>query len=99
MRVDVSTDGGSYPVFVGDGASSGICDLVAGNAPGGRVGLISDTNVGPLHAERIAEACRQQGLDVVLQTFPAGESSKTRRQWSELTDGLLDFGLGRDGCV
>lgn len=98
-RVVVSTTGGSYPVLVGDGVSGDVADLAGESAPGGRVGLITDTNVGPLHAERIAEACRRRGLNVLVQTFPAGESSKTRRWWSDLTDGLLNFGLGRDGCI
>ncbi len=99
MRIDVPTAGGSYPVFVKEGAAEAVPDLAGDHAPGGKVGLVSDSNVGPLHAERLAEACRQRGLDVYLQTFPAGEASKTRRQWSELTDALLDFGLGRDGCI
>lgn len=99
IRIDVAAAAGGYPVLVGAGASSSLPQLARAHAPGGRVGLVSDSNVGPLHAERIAEACRQEGLAVSLQTFPAGERSKTRTRWAELTDAFLDFGLGRDGCV
>lgn len=99
LRIDVATANGHYPFLVGAGASEALPELAREHAPGGRIGVISDSNVGPLHAERIAEACRRQGLEVSLQTFRAGEASKTRRQWAEITDALLDFGLGRDGCV
>jgi len=34
-----------------------------------------------------------------LLEFPAGESSKTRRAWAELTDRMLESGLGRDTVV
>jgi 3-dehydroquinate synthase len=34
-----------------------------------------------------------------LLTVPPGEAQKSREQWSRLTDGLLDLGLGRDGAV
>ncbi|MGD8730145.1 MAG: 3-dehydroquinate synthase, partial [Gemmatimonadota bacterium] len=34
-----------------------------------------------------------------LFTFPAGESSKTRKSWSILTDEMLEAGFGRDSCV
>lgn len=98
-RIEVESAGGGYSVIVGPGAASHIPHLASEHAPGGRVGVISDSNVGPLHAERIAEACRKEGLDVALLTFPAGEVSKNRDQWGQLTDELLDFGLGRDGCI
>lgn len=98
-RVEVASASGSYPVLVGEGVASTIAGIAAEHAPGGRIGLISDSNVGPIHGERIAEWCRREGLDVVYLTFPAGEASKTRVRWSRLTDELLDEGLGRDSCI
>lgn len=98
-RVDVASASGSYPVLVGEGVADTIPGIAAEHAPGGRIGLISDSNVGPTHGERIAEWCRREGLDVVYLTFPAGEASKTRERWIRLTDELLDEGLGRDSCV
>jgi 3-dehydroquinate synthase len=34
-----------------------------------------------------------------LLTIPAGETSKTRKSWSRLTDELLDSGFGRDSAI
>lgn len=98
-RIDVQSATGSYPVLVGRGVADVVPGLAAEHAPGGSIGVISDSNVGPLHAERIADACRLRKLDVTLLTFPAGEESKSRERWARLTDELLDAGLGRDGCI
>ena len=98
-RLDVRTGTGSYPVLVGPGVSSRLPALAAEHAPGGRVGVVSDSNVAPLHGRRIADACRAEDLDVAVVTFPAGEASKTRATWVRLTDELLAEGLGRDACI
>ena len=98
-RLDVRTGTGGYPVLVGAGVSSRLPGLAAEHAPGGRAAVISDSNVAPLHADRIADDCRAGGLDVTSVVFPAGEASKTRETWARLTDDLLAAGLGRDACV
>jgi 3-dehydroquinate synthase len=54
--------------------------------------------VAPLYAEAAAAALGKQAR-VTLATFPAGETSKTRAVWSDLTDRLLAGGLGRDGAI
>lgn len=98
-RVDVQASGGSYPVFVGSGLLQRLPALTAPHTPSGRVALISDDRVGPLHGEAAAQSCRDAGLDVTYLSFPAGEASKTRKSWSILTDQMLDEGLGRDSLV
>lgn len=98
-RVDVRTSTGSYPVVVGPGTSRSVAGLAGDHAPGGRVALVSDSNVDPLHGRPVAQACRKAGLDVSPVVFPAGEPSKTREEWARLTDVLLAAGLGRDACL
>lgn len=98
-RIDVESREGAYPVLVGPGVSGVLPALLEEHALGGRVTLVSDSNVGPLHGERLAEECRKAGFHVTCLTFPAGEASKTRQQWALLTDEMLAAGLGRDSCV
>ncbi|MDA0329123.1 MAG: 3-dehydroquinate synthase [Gemmatimonadetes bacterium] len=98
-RIDVASGSGSYPVFVGQGLLQSVPRLAQAYTSAERFVVIADDIVGPLHGERLAEGCREAGLDVAYLTFPAGESSKTRRFWSILTDEMLDAGLGRDCCV
>lgn len=99
-RVDVRTSSGAaYPVVVGPGVSRDVPGFAGEHAPGGGIALVSDSNVDPLHGRRVAQACREAGLEVAPAVFPAGEASKTREQWARLTDALLAAGLGRDACL
>lgn len=54
-----------------------------------RIAVISDTTVGPLHANSFSE----------LFIFPAGESYKTRETKAALEDQLLEAGYGRDTVI
>ncbi len=89
----------AYSVRVGSDATSHLPTLLKGVCPGGRVALISDSNVAPLHGASVQETLERSGVDVLPLVFPSGEASKTRKQWSILTDQMLDAGLGRDACV
>jgi 3-dehydroquinate synthase len=65
--------------------------------PNRRLAIISDETVAPLYAARVAAACAPAAVTVF--TVAAGEASKTRKQWSRLTDELLAAGLGRDSAI
>ncbi|MEM7417211.1 MAG: 3-dehydroquinate synthase [Gemmatimonadota bacterium] len=99
LRLEVSSSRGSYPVWIGPGASEQVGELVRSATTGGRVALISDSNVAPLHGQAVLEALRHADVDVTMHTFEAGEPSKIRRHWSRLTDEILETGMGRDGSV
>jgi 3-dehydroquinate synthase len=62
-----------------------------------RAVIITDSNVGPLHAAAAVDAL--SGLDPVVLTMPAGEEHKTRDTWARLTDELLALGAGRDTLI
>lgn len=97
--VPVRTSVGSYPVLVGAGLLSRIPEFLREYAPAHRYAVISDDRVASLYGEAVVDACGSAGLDATLFTFPRGEASKTRKQWSILTDELLDAGIRRDGAV
>ena len=65
--------------------------------PRRRLAIISDDTVAPLYAARLRAACDAPAP--ALFTIPAGEPSKTRKQWSRLTDELLAAGYGRDSAI
>ena len=88
-----------YTVLIEPGLRHRIPDLLQAHAPAHRYAVISDSNVAPLYGEEAVASCRGAGLTADLFTFPAGEEHKTRRQWSILTDLLLEAGLGRDAAV
>lgn len=62
-----------------------------------RIAVISDTNVAPIHAQPLARALGAPAEDCF--NVPAGEASKSRAEWSRLTDAMLARGFGRDTVV
>jgi 3-dehydroquinate synthase len=66
-------------------------------APAHRYALITDSNVGPLYAEKLRNQIEKGSVEVL--TIPAGESNKTRESWARLTDQMLAKKFGRDSVV
>jgi 3-dehydroquinate synthase len=57
--------------------------------------VLTDSNVGPLYAEKVLESLRSAGKEPHLITVPAGESSKSLT-WSEsVLSEMVRFGLDR----
>jgi 3-dehydroquinate synthase len=99
--ITVMTSGasGPYPVLVGRGLLSELAPLLEEYAPAHRYALVSDSNVAALYGESTVLHLRDAGLGAELFTFEAGERNKNRARWSQLTDGLLRAGFGRDSCL
>jgi 3-dehydroquinate synthase len=87
---------GRYPVYVEPGALGRLERLVAEQLPGARVAMIADAAVLALLQEGRFGRGRWDGPAL---TFPPGESSKSRDEWSRLTDALLAEGYGRDSAI
>ncbi len=63
---------------------------------GGRVVVLTDDQVGPLHAGTFAEALASLGLHAEMLTMPAGELHKTVDTWLRLSRELVGLGATRD---
>jgi 3-dehydroquinate synthase len=74
-------------------------ELVAALPGIDRCVVVADENVAALYGEIAVTSLETAGLPARLTTFPAGEASKSRASWAELTDRLLVDGLARDGLV
>ncbi len=85
-------------MVLGHGVLAEVSGLIESHTPAARYAIVTDSNVGELYGERLAsqlgggDRCR-------LFSFRAGEQSKTRTTWIELTDELLSAGFGRDSLV
>ena len=88
---------GRYDVLVAPGSIGSIAEVVADVAPAHRYAIITDDNVRPRYADRVAESLGRERTRVY--SIPAGESHKTRERWASLTDAMLADGLGRDSVV
>ncbi len=88
-----------YRVLVGPGLLEEVPSLLRAHVPAHHYALIADAMVGELYGRRLHERLVEAGLLCELLTFPAGERSKTRATWSDLTDEMLAAAIGRDGAV
>jgi 3-dehydroquinate synthase len=106
--VKVSHALGSYPVYVEPGALGRLGPLVAEHLAGRRLALVTDSTVselfrtfqhaGPSQWRPDARPPELPSFDAEL-VVPAGEASKTRDWWAELSDALLERGFGRDSAI
>lgn len=90
--------GAGYDVVIGDGLLNDLPALLTRHCHAARYAIITDTTVAPLYGERTL-ARLSEVAPCTLCTFPAGEGNKTRASWADLTDKLLQAGVGRDGAI
>jgi 3-dehydroquinate synthase len=99
LNVRVPSRDLSYPVRVGDGLLERLgSELARGREPG-RVALISDSNVLPLHGPAARASLEAAGFSVFAHAVPAGEASKHPERLVKLCGELLNAGLGRRDVV
>ena len=86
-----------YQIVIASGGLQSLPELVRGAGEAHRVALVTDSNVGPRHAGRVAQLLGLAGDSVI--TIPAGEQHKTRDTWARVTDELLRRRFGRDSTI
>lgn len=87
----------TYRVIVERGSLDRIGELALSSAPAYRYAIITDSEVGPIYAARVAASFGDARVDIL--TVDTGERHKTRESWSRLTDELLALGCGRDTTI
>lgn len=86
-----------YPVRVSHGLLGRAGDFVREVAPAHRYAIITDTHVGPLYGQLVADSVGVPAADVFA--IQAGEAAKTRGSWGWVTDQLIERGFGRDSTI
>ncbi len=99
VEVERGAGASAYEVWVREGLIDGAGTLIAAACPAYRYAIIADTRVAGLYGERLVGALAEEGLSGTLLRFPAGEWNKSRETWSDLIDGMLKAGFGRDTVV
>lgn len=89
----------TYDVWVAEGLIDDAGSLIAAACPAHRYAVITDTQVAELYGERMLGSLGEAGLEGTLLKFAAGEWNKNREAWSDLIDGMLRAGFGRDAAV
>jgi 3-dehydroquinate synthase len=102
LEIPVRAGGGTrdYPVVIGSGLRHEVGGELLRRAPSvRRWALVTDENVAPLYGDAVQAGAKEVGRGGPRITLPAGEIHKTRERWSDVTDRLLQAGLGRDGGI
>lgn len=86
----------SYSVDVGEGTSRLFREYVRSAS---RCILITDSNVGPLHAKRYEKALRTAGKTFTTITIPAGEANKNLTTLELIWQQCLAFGADRKSLI
>ena len=61
--------------------------------------LLTDSNVGPLYAQRAKASLAAAGIEATDVTIPAGEENKNIQVIAEIWEAMADLALGRDCLV
>jgi 3-dehydroquinate synthase len=97
-RIDVSLGARSYAVHVGTGLTDHAGELIS-PLTGGKVVVVTDSNVAERHVAGLLDSLRQTGIDARLIVLAPGEQTKSFRGLEQLTGELLMAGLERDDLV
>ena len=91
--------GRSYDVLVEPAGIDSLGARLRERKLNGPVALVSESNVGPLYAERALKALRAADYQPALITVPAGEAHKTLESIQAIWRGFLQAGLDRKSTV
>ncbi len=98
-RFCVSGMGQPYDVVVEVGGLGQLGELLRERQLDGPVAVVTESNVGPLYAERAANALRKSGYETSVVRVPAGEAAKNIETVMTIWRGLLQGGLDRRSTV
>ncbi len=95
----LKTPSSSCKILIGQGLLKKAGQLSAPIIKGRTAAVVTDENVGPLHADSLREGLEAAGFAVKVITLPAGEEHKRLSTVARLYDFFLDSGLTRSDAV
>lgn len=98
-NVSLSLGARSYDVHVSNGSLESIGYLCSCVRLEGKAALITDTNVGPLYAERVRRSLEDSGFTTSVHYFTAGEASKNLTTVESIINEMVQAGHDRTSFV
>jgi 3-dehydroquinate synthase len=89
----------AYDVLIGPGLIDGAGKLIAPLLKKPRVAVVTDSNVGDYHGERLAWVLEKAGISVDTIVVPAGEETKSWEGLSSLSAQMLALKLDRGDLI
>ncbi|HMB95999.1 MAG TPA: 3-dehydroquinate synthase [Tepidisphaeraceae bacterium] len=94
QKISVNVSPHPYEILVQPGLLSQAGHIISQLAQSRRLAIITDSNVGPLHAPTLHSS--SQSIDFTIFTVPSGEDQKTIANISKIYDALLPAKLDRN---
>ena len=94
-QVRVELGARSYDILIGPDLIDRAGTLIAGCLTTPRAYIVTDANVAPLYAERVAASLTAAGIDNQTIVLPAGEATKSFARFEALLEDLLARGVER----
>lgn len=89
----------SYPIYIGQDILGELGGVLSRTGKYRAAAVVTDSNVGPLYADRTAALVAGAGLETVVVTLPAGEEHKRLDRIEYLCGAFLEAGLDRSSVV
>ena len=89
----------SYEICIGNSIGDRMALLISKNHKAGRHIIVTDSNVGPLHGQKLLAGLKEVGLNADLIEFPAGEASKNINTALDIVAQLLKLGADRNSML
>lgn len=97
--VPVALGAHAYSIHLGEGVLDQLPQILADLKIKGGVGLVTDSQVGPLYAQRVTDLVAQAGKACITHVFPAGEAHKRLDQIEAMCGAFLEGGLDRSSLL
>ncbi len=89
-----------YDVVIGAGLLTECGERIAQAVPGAaKAVIVTDSTVAPLYASRVSTSLAEAGLLTETYVFPAGEASKTLREWEKILCFLAEKHMSRSDVL
>lgn len=88
-----------YTVSIGKGLLKETGTYIAALHEPCKIGIVTDSNVGPLYLSTVTASLESAGFETVAYTFPAGEASKNLGTFSDILEFLAENRLTRTDMV
>lgn len=98
-KLRVNIPGKEYDILIERGLLDRCGALLRPLLKGDLAVIVTDSNVEPLYAQRVAKSLMHEGFRAAVLEIPAGETSKSPAVLAELWEQMMDVGLTRSDAV
>jgi 3-dehydroquinate synthase len=96
LKVPVNLSSGHYDIWIQPGLRERAGAVVSGLTHSKKIGIVTDSQVAPLHLEAVKQSLHAAGIESVVATIPAGEDHKNLATLGSIYDALLPAKFDRN---